>query len=47
MTGHHFLADDMPFEMALVQYSFHGLSPGTNSKNELPHAIVTTGRFLV
>lgn len=32
MTGHHFLADGMPFEMARVQYSFRGLSPGINPK---------------
>lgn len=39
MTGHHFLADDMPFEMALVQYSFHGLSPGTKPKRSCPIAL--------
>lgn len=26
MIGHNFSADGMPFEMALVQYSFQGLS---------------------
>lgn len=34
VTGHHFSVDGMPFEMALVQYSFQGLSRGINPKNE-------------
>jgi hypothetical protein len=34
--GHHILADSMPFEMAPVQYSFHGLSPEDDPKRSCP-----------